>query len=187
MFKDIDPEEYFKLLHPRPVVVVTSMCPNGRGNAMACAWVTPISEEPPILGIAVAKENYTCECIKFSKEYAVNILPADLYEKVWFFGSRSGRDVDKLRESGLKIGKAKVISAPIIEESLGIIEAKVSKEVEVGECILFLGDVVAAYVKEGCWGAYGWELTSTTLLLHGWGRLFLAIDARTRRLFAKTK
>jgi len=174
-------------LHPRPVIVVTSICPNGRGNAMACSWFTPISEEPPIVSIAVAKENYTCECIRYCKEFAINILPANLYEKIWFIGSRSGRSVDKLGLIGLKTVKGKKVSVPIIEESLGIIESKVINEIEAGESILFLGEVVAVYAKENTITTYGWNLNNVQLLLHGWGRAFYVVNSRCKRLFAKSR
>jgi len=187
LFVDLDVESYYRLLHPRPVVVITSLCSNKKGNAMACSWFTPVSEEPPIISIAVAKENYTCDCIKHCKEFAVNILPADLYEKVWFVGSRSGRSIDKLSLTGFNIKKGKKISVPIIEDSLGVIEARVINEVEAGECILFLGEVVAVYVRENVVTTYGWNLNRVQLLLHGWGRVFYVMNSRSRRLFAGTK
>lgn len=187
MFVDLDVEYYYRLLHPRPVVIITSLCPDGKGNAMACSWFTPVSEEPPIVSIAVAKENYTCDCIKYCKEFAINVLPANLYEKVWFVGSRSGRNVDKLSSAGFSMRKGKKISTPIIEDSLGVIEAKVINEVEAGECMLFLGEVVATYAKENIVTTYGWNLNKAQLLLHGWGRIFYVMNSRCRRLYVRTK
>ena len=42
-------EGFYTLLHPRPVVLIVATDPKGKANAMACAWITPVSEEPPIL------------------------------------------------------------------------------------------------------------------------------------------
>jgi len=184
-FLDVEIESYYRLLHPRPVVIVTSTCPEGKGNAMACSWFTPVSEEPPIVAIAIAKENYTCECIKFCKAFAINIVHPNLYDKVWFFGSRSGREVDKLKTSGLKFRNGKKINVPIIEDSLGVIETKLINEIEAGECILFLGEVVATYAKKESLTKYGWKLDKAPILMHGWGRVFYVLDSRARKIIAK--
>jgi flavin reductase (DIM6/NTAB) family NADH-FMN oxidoreductase RutF len=160
MLKQIKTDIYH-LLHPKMVFFLTSISQKGKPNVMACAWATPVSEEPPIVIVCVAKEAYTAELIKQTKEFAINILTKKLLKELWICGKTSGRDTDKFKKSGLKIKKAKRVKPPVIDGCIGYVECKLGKVVEAGECYAFFGSVVAAYaddkyLKKGLWKEEAW-------------------------------
>jgi len=155
MLKQIKSDIYH-LLHPKMAFFLTSVGKGGKPNVMTCAWGTPVSEEPPIVIVCVAKEAYTAELIKKTKEFAINIPTEKFLKALWICGKASGRDRDKFKEAGLKIKKAKKIKAPVIEGCAGFIECKLSKAVDAGECYAFFGNVVSAYaddkyLEKGLW------------------------------------
>jgi len=185
LFRDIELGDYYKLLHPRPVVVITSTCPDGRVNAMACSWFTPISEDPPTVAVVIDESAFTVKCIEESREFAINILPAELISKIWLAGSVSGRDVDKIKLMGVGLVNCRSVRASAITESIAVIEGSVTESYRVSGSVIFIARVVAAYVREGVVSRYGWDFSKVSLPLHGWGRLFYVIDSRTRSVFAK--
>lgn len=123
---------------------------------MACAWVTPASEDPPMVVAFVAKTAHTAKLIRETKQFGISIPGHELREAIWVVGSTSGRATDKFAKAGLKPRPAKKIAAPVIEGCLGYLECKLVKVVDAGECFGFVGRVEAAYVdseayKGGLW------------------------------------
>jgi flavin reductase (DIM6/NTAB) family NADH-FMN oxidoreductase RutF len=64
-------------------------------------------------------------------------------------GTKSGRRVDKFEASNLTREKAEKISAPMISECPVNIECVKVKELEAGDHTWFIGEIVAARMKEG--------------------------------------
>jgi flavin reductase (DIM6/NTAB) family NADH-FMN oxidoreductase RutF len=83
----------------------------------------------------------------------VNAVDENLMEAVRVCGEKSGREVDKFKLAKLTPEKGAKVSAPLIMESPVSIECKVVKEVEVGDHVWFIGEVLAAHVREG----YDWS------------------------------
>ncbi len=140
--------KWYYLLYPRPVVIITARY-GGRESGMAASWVMPISRSPPLVGVSIAPTRFTYELLSKSKEFAINVLDYEHVDVVNYLGTVSGRNVpDKLRKCGVRIGNAKRISAPIIEDSAAILECKVFREFELGDHVLVVGEVIEAYAKE---------------------------------------
>jgi flavin reductase (DIM6/NTAB) family NADH-FMN oxidoreductase RutF len=155
MLKQVKSDIYH-LLHPKMTFFLTSISRDGKPNAMACAWATPVSEEPPIVVVCVSKESYTAELIKQTKEFAINIPSKGLLKSLWICGKTSGRDTDKFLKAKLKQRKANSLKVPLIAECVGYIECKLYKTVDAGECYAFFGNVLYAeaddaFFKSGMW------------------------------------
>ncbi len=153
--KKID-ENFYRLLHPKVVFLLTSISKEGVPNVMACAWATPVSEEPPMIIVCVAKEHYTAELILETAEFAINIPTKDMEKAIWLCGSKSGREVDKFKRANLEIIPSTKIKAPLIKGCASYIECKLHQTIDAGECYAFLGNVVYVgiderYFKKGVW------------------------------------
>ena len=48
----VDNEKFYKLLTPRPAVLVTTISPDGIPNAAPFSFVMPVSIEPPLIAFA---------------------------------------------------------------------------------------------------------------------------------------
>ena len=64
---------------------------------------------------------------KRAGEFVINLTTEKLAKATDFCGVRSGRDVDKFKETGLTREKADIVSAPMIQESPVSIECKVKE------------------------------------------------------------
>lgn len=148
--------DIYHLLHPKIAFFLTSISKKGKPNVMTCAWATPVSEEPPVVIVCVAKEAFTAELIKQTKEFVINIPTRKLLKSLWVCGKTSGRETDKFKKAALKYHNGKKVKAPVIDECIGHIECKLWKTVDAGECYAFFGKVLLAYaddkyMKDGLW------------------------------------
>jgi len=168
----VDTSNFYKLLHPRPAVVIISKCREGRLNAMTASWVTPLSEEPPTVAFAIDREAYTNECLSYCNELTINIPDVSQVDVVYALGTVSGREVDKVRKYKLRLGKSEAIEVPYWSDALGSLECRVLKEVDVGEVTLYIAQVLKVWVREGSFGRWGWDLGRFKPLHHVIGRAF---------------
>ena len=137
-----------RLMYPRPTVLV-SCAYAGKPNIITLAWSTPLSFDPPLLGIAVGLERYSHDVIAKSGEFVVNIPTIDLIKQTLFCGERSGREVDKFKETKLTPIPSLKVNAPSILECVAHLECKVVQSIRTGDHTFFVGEVVAARVNQG--------------------------------------
>jgi len=137
-----------RLINPGPVVLVTAKY-KGTVNVMTAAWTTPISGDPPLVGVAINHGSFTHDLIAKSEQFALNVPGRGLAEKVKLCGTLSGRDVNKFEEASLMPLTAREVEAPLVEECLGHLECAVVEAHSLGDHTLFVGQVVAAWAEEG--------------------------------------
>jgi len=95
------------------------------------------------------------------------------YLEKLYVGSRSGRNVDKIKGIGLRVTKGDKINAPIIEDAISVLECKVFKVIECGDTNLIIADVLKCMVDEEKFNIrYEWDMRKTRIPLHLWGRVF---------------
>jgi len=166
-------EKFYLTLHPRPAYVIGSGVYNVKANFMAASWVMPASMEPPRVVIAIDMESYTWELIREYGEFTVNVLTEQYLDKIYYVGSRSGRDVDKVSTLNLNVSKGEKVNAPVILDAIAILECKVYNTVECGDTVLIIGDVVRCVADEKLFSdRYGWNIREAGIPLHLWGRCF---------------
>jgi flavin reductase (DIM6/NTAB) family NADH-FMN oxidoreductase RutF len=118
-------------------------------NGQIANTVFQVCAEPPVIAVALNKQNLTNEFVSTSEVFTVSILSQDTpLSFIGGFGFKSGRDVDKLKGISYRLGET---GAPIVlDHTLAYLEAKVINRIEVGTHTIFVGEIVAADVlKEG--------------------------------------
>jgi len=136
----------------RPVYLV-SVEHNGKKNIISIGMFAFFSGKPTLVGVGIAPSRYSFELVRQSGEYVINVVDEKLMEAVQICGEKSGREVDKFELAKLTPVKGVKVKAPLIDESPVSIECKVVKEVEVGDHVWFIGEVLATHVREG----YNWK------------------------------
>ena len=137
------------MVYPLPAVMVSVGTESGETNIITIAWTGTICTNPAMLYISVRPERHSYQMIKESGEFVVNLTTEALVKATDFCGIRSGKDVDKWKETGLTRGKANALSyAPIIEECPVNIECKVAEIKELGSHDMFIAEVVSVQVSE---------------------------------------
>ena len=136
------------MLYPVPAVLVTVADREGKSNIFTVAWAGTICTNPPMLSISVRPERHSYHMMKETGEFVVNLTTESMAWATDYCGVRSGRDVDKWKETGLTPEKANVVNVPVIKESPVNIECRVVKVEELGSHHMFIADVVAVDVDE---------------------------------------
>ena len=130
------------MLYPLPAVMVSVTDGKGEDDIITVAWTGTICTNPPMVYISVRPERHSYHMIKETGEFVINLTTEKLAKATDFCGVRSGRDVDKFKETGLTREKADIVSAPMIQESPVSIECRVKEIKELGSHHMFLADVV---------------------------------------------
>lgn len=136
------------MLNPVPVVLVTCVDNNGKPNIITVAWTGTVNSEPPMLSISLGRERYSYKLIRDKGQFVVNLANEKLARVTDYCGVKSGRDVDKFKETKLTPEKASKIDVPLIKESPVNLECIVKNVIELGSHDLFIGEVVAVNVEE---------------------------------------
>jgi flavin reductase (DIM6/NTAB) family NADH-FMN oxidoreductase RutF len=144
--RSLDVGKVMRLVNHGPTVLASSRHA-GRSNLITLAWVTPVSIDPPMIGVAIAPARFSHDLIALSCEFVVNIPGSGLLQAVWYCGTESGRDGDKFEGAGLTEAPASVVRAPLVTECFGHAECKVVSAPVTGDHTLFVGEVVAACVE----------------------------------------
>ncbi|MEP6574007.1 MAG: flavin reductase family protein [Gemmatimonadota bacterium] len=111
-------------------VYVIGVAWEGKSNAFTAAWVTQTSFDPLYLALNVHTGNFSYPLVKASGAFVVNVLAEGQIELARQFGTRSGRDGDKL--AGVRWQPAGN-GAPILLDALAHIECRVVSATPAGD------------------------------------------------------
>ena len=106
-----------------------------------------VSGRPPMMAIAVAHKRYTAEAIRHSKCFTIVFPASDAADEAIFFGTKSGRDTDKLAKLSTPAAPTKKIDSVILTDAVANFECTLESETNAGDHIIFVGKVVAAHVN----------------------------------------
>ncbi|HNT61146.1 MAG TPA: flavin reductase family protein, partial [Candidatus Bilamarchaeaceae archaeon] len=115
-------EKPYQVLYPMRVVLITSKS-GGKENVMAAAWCFPLSAEPPLFGVSVAKKRFSYGLIREGKAFGINIVGKEMEKGALGAGRGSGRGKDKFTELGMgkEYGK---LGIPLLKDSQASIECR---------------------------------------------------------------
>ncbi len=104
-------------------------------------WHSPASFEPRAYLILVNKKAPALERIRTSRSFVINFMPYELTEKIIACGKEFKKD--EFKQVGLTEAKSeKLIDCPRIEEAIAWLECEVSNEIDIGDHVLFIGNVL---------------------------------------------
>ena len=134
--------------YPKVAVIVTAYAV-GRDNAMAVAWHTSISKNPPLYCVAVSPGHFTYKLIAQSKEFGINFLPYTRAELVAAVGGSKGSEVDKFKAFYVAKDNSVKTAVPILKTAYTAFECRLVDDRLYGDHRLLIGEIVAVhYLKE---------------------------------------
>ena len=135
--------------YPEQVVFAVSADAEGKPNIIVLGWAMPTSGVPPMWAISVGHTRYSHELIEKGGEFVLCFPNSDMVEDMLFCGTKSGRDVDKIAQTGLEALPATKVKPPLIAGCVACFECRVTGSLVTGDHTVFAGEVVASHVEDG--------------------------------------
>jgi len=109
-------KETYNVLSRDGVLLVSQAHPD-KPNIMAIGWGSVgIIWGKPIFIVLVRPSRHTYGCIEKVPEFTVNVPTPEMKSVIEFCGSRSGRDFDKFKETGVTRLPSANVEPPLIKE-----------------------------------------------------------------------
>jgi flavin reductase (DIM6/NTAB) family NADH-FMN oxidoreductase RutF len=125
--------------HPSGVAVVT-VAANGQQIGLTVATLTSLSLEPPLVGIAIAREAALHELLREAEAFAVSLLAADQDHLAEHF-ARGVPPIGMWKGVAARDGE---LGPPLLDGALGWLECRLTDEIATGTHTFFVGEVVSA-------------------------------------------
>jgi flavin reductase (DIM6/NTAB) family NADH-FMN oxidoreductase RutF len=147
MQKRVEYSDAVKTKYPEQVVIAIAKDRQGKANPVTLGWTMIVSGNPPMMAIAVAKKHYSIEAITHSECFTIAFPSSDMADAALFFGSKSGREIDKFAEFECETEPAREIDSVLLADAVANFECLIDSQVPVGDHIIFVGTVVCSHMN----------------------------------------
>ncbi len=141
-------EDAMKRKYPEQVVIGIVKDDRGKDNPITLGWCMITSHKPPMLAISVGLTRHSLPAIRQSREFVICFPSSTMADDALFYGTKSGRDLDKLAECGSKTQPATAIDGVLFADAVANFECKLESELETGDHVILVGRVVVSHVNE---------------------------------------
>jgi flavin reductase (DIM6/NTAB) family NADH-FMN oxidoreductase RutF len=133
--------------YPANVAIVTTRTESEQ-DAMAAAWHSNISFDPPLLGVSISPKRHTFKLLEESKKFAMNYVPSEKAMISAQTGGVSGKDADKFEMFGLQVEEKSELDLPILKDAYAAYECKLHSQYAIGDHEWFVGAVLFTHYEE---------------------------------------
>jgi flavin reductase (DIM6/NTAB) family NADH-FMN oxidoreductase RutF len=114
----IELSNWYKLLAPRAVVLISTVSKEGISNAAPFSFVMPVSVEPPLIAFSSLPEHHTVSNIRETGDFVVNVPGVDMVNQLWTCGEDFPKGVSEIEKAHLTEQKSKKIKSPRVAEAI---------------------------------------------------------------------
>ncbi len=133
---------------PEQIAIATAKDAQGKYNPITLGWTMLTSHDPLMMAIAVGRQRYSAEVIRKAGAFVLTFPSEQQAAEALFHGTKSGREMDKLKEAGTKTQPATKIDGVLFADAVANFECELVSEHETGDHVIFVGRVVASHMNE---------------------------------------
>lgn len=133
--------------YPEQVVIVLAKERSGRVNPITVGWTMITSHKPPMMAFSVGLTRYSLNVIREAGEFVIAFPSEFQARETLLFGTTSGRNTYKLKESGIITVPAKKIDCLLLNDAVANFECRLEGELPSGDHVIFVGGIVMAHVN----------------------------------------
>jgi len=149
-------QETYMLLQPSRPVLVTTLDEDGTTHVAPFSWITPISVNPPLVGLALVTKphkQHSLENIERHPEFVVNVPGLELAERLVKCSYDIRPGVKRIGYAGFNTLPAQKVRPLLIEECRAHLECRVLSINPTGDHSFLVSEVVAASFDSSCYTA----------------------------------
>ena len=157
------------IVYPAPPALISSGTIENP-NVMTAAWTGIINSEPAMTYVSIRPSRLSHDIISKTKEFVINLPTLHMVTAVDFCGVKSGRDLNKFKETGLTPIASFNVKAPQILQCPVSVECKVVDIKKLGSHDMFVAEIVSvdvddAFIDDN--GKFWLEKTGLLAYAHG--------------------
>ncbi|MGV8874695.1 MAG: flavin reductase family protein [Rhodococcus sp. (in: high G+C Gram-positive bacteria)] len=149
--EEVAPRRFYQLLTasvvPRPIAWVSTVSADGVANLAPYSFFTVSSVEPPVVQFTSVTRKDSLRNIEATGEFVVNLASAPLVDDVNGSSASFDHGVSEFEELGIESEPSAIVTPPRVAAAPIAIEARLHRVVEVGNCFVVMGTVVALSVR----------------------------------------
>jgi flavin reductase (DIM6/NTAB) family NADH-FMN oxidoreductase RutF len=126
-------------------VYVVGVADGDERDAFTAAWVMQVSFDPLLLSLSINPEHASYPLLHAGRGFTVNVLKQGQQDLARRFGTRSGRDEDKLAGIRWRPGRT---GRPILDDALAYFDCELAGHTPAGDHELVLGRVTDGKVLD---------------------------------------
>ena len=134
--------------HPAKVAVAIVKDKNGKFNPITLEWFMKTSIKPPMFAISIGHTRYSHDCLQKNRFFNLCFPSKEMVKATMLWGTKSGRDLDKLTEAGHNWLAGRLAKYPIIRDAKATFECQVVTQVKSGDHTIFVGEVKHVWLDE---------------------------------------
>jgi flavin reductase (DIM6/NTAB) family NADH-FMN oxidoreductase RutF len=148
--------DFIPLMQPSRPVLVTSRFANGRFNVAPFSWCTPVSQDPPMLALALLttpRRQRSLINILRDGQFVVNLPGPEMAARLVGASYWYPKGVNKLERLGFETAPAQVVDLPLLSECRAHLECRLVQSIVTGDHTTLIADVAAASYDPAAFGS----------------------------------
>jgi len=144
----VDFAESLKIIkHPAIVTMAVVKDKENKYNLITLEWFMRTSIKPVMFAISIGHTRYSYECLQENRFFNLCFPSSEMTNITILSGSKSGRDIDKLKVSGEDWFKGRLAQYPVLKNSAANFECEIVTQVRSGDHTIFVGEVKYSWVN----------------------------------------
>ena len=131
--------------YPEQIVIGIARDAGGKCNPITLGWTMIVSGRPPMMAVAIGKTRYSMEVFRHARQFVIAMPSEHQADQAMLFGTRSGRQIDKLAAAAAATEPASEIDCVLMSEAAANFECTLVSELETGDHVVFVGQVVCSH------------------------------------------
>ncbi|GAB6189096.1 flavin reductase family protein [Marinitoga arctica] len=121
------------------VASIVTMNSKGKLNGITVAWITRVSINPPMIAISIGKQRYSYNLLENTDKFGVCILSKKQKELAKFFGSKSGKNMNKFEHVDYELSSNGI---PKLKDIVAFFECEIVSKAEAGDHVIYIGKII---------------------------------------------
>lgn len=164
--QDTDPRRWETPLLVSQAFFLTTTDHAGNPHLEPVTRLSLLTDEPPLLGLALSEDTLAHRHLRKSKEFVVNVVPAELALAFWQSGEPVYTGLERIGRLGLTLEPSWKVTPPRIADCPAHLECRIIERRPLPGATLYVAEIAAVVVNRGVgWGTLRERFKSLSPLL----------------------